>query len=207
MRIGAVVLMITAACGGSQAPAAGEGHSFGVEAAKSGTPEERAGGEPEERAGGEPEEMKGGDEPKGEMKTLLAAHNRLRKKHCAPALAWSDEVAKVAQKWADKLASRCSIGHSGGGTYGENLAAGTAEIMDPEHTAEMWYSEVEKYDFGKGGFSMETGHFTQLVWRDTTRLGCGVSACKGLRIWVCNYDPPGNVQGEYRENVRPTSCK
>jgi uncharacterized protein YkwD len=151
-------------------------------------------------------EVAGGDKVGGEMKTVLEEHNRLRAKHCAPELAWSADVAKVAQKWADKLASRCGLQHSGG-KYGENLAAGTAEIMDPKHTVEMWYSEVEKYDFKKGGFSMDTGHFTQLVWKGTTKLGCGVAECKGLRIWVCNYDPPGNVQGEYKTNVLPASCK
>jgi len=140
------------------------------------------------------------------MEAVLEAHNRFRAKHCAPALTWSKDVARVAQRWADELASRCVIQHSAG-EYGENLAAGSAEIVDAGHTVAMWYDEVAKYDFKHGGFSMHTGHFTQLVWRDTARLGCGVSECKGLRIWVCNYDPPGNVQGEYREQVLPTSCR
>jgi hypothetical protein len=54
---------------------------------------------------------------------------------------------------------------------------------------------------------METGHFTQVVWRQTTQLGCGVSTCRGMDIWVCEYDPPGNVQGHYRQNVLPASCQ
>lgn len=145
--------------------------------------------------------------PEGEMGVILERHNQLREKHCAPAMTWSDEVARVAQKWADGLGRRCQLEHSGSDTYGENLAAGSEELMDAAHVADMWYAEVEKYDFKKGGFSMQTGHFTQLVWKESTRLGCGVSACKGLRIWVCNYDPPGNVQGEYHQNVLPKSCK
>ena len=71
----------------------------------------------------------------------------------------------------------------------------------------MWYGEVKQYAFPDGGFSMETGHFTQVVWRGTTQLGCGVSTCRGMDIWVCEYDPPGNVQGQYRQNVLPTSCQ
>jgi hypothetical protein len=56
-------------------------------------------------------------------------------------------------------------------------------------------------------FSMNTGHFTQLVWRSSARLGCGASVCRGLQIWVCNYDPPGNVQGNFPRNVLPQSCR
>jgi uncharacterized protein YkwD len=144
--------------------------------------------------------------PAGDMGEILDRHNQVRDRHCAPSLAWSEDLARTAQKWADRLARGCKLEHSGG-KLGENLAAGTDSIMGPDHTVDMWYSEVGQYDFGRGGFSMETGHFTQLVWVGSSRLGCGVSACKGMRIWVCNYDPPGNVQGQYRDNVRRSSCR
>ena len=71
----------------------------------------------------------------------------------------------------------------------------------------MWYDEIAQYRFPDGGFSMETGHFTQVVWRGTTQVGCGHSQCKGNDIWVCNYDPAGNWDGQYRENVLPRGCK
>jgi hypothetical protein len=45
------------------------------------------------------------------------------------------------------------------------------------------------------------------VWRGTTQLGCGMAQCGGNDIWVCNYDPPGNYQNEYKTNVLPTGCK
>jgi hypothetical protein len=168
-----------------------EGHGFGGEAANTGSISM-------------PAETK--DVAPGEMKDVLERHNELRKKHCAEPLVWSKDLAKVAQSWADKLGARCALQHSSG-DYGENLAAGSVELMGPGQVAEMWYSEIDKFDFAKGGFSGETGHFTQLVWRGTQRLGCGVSSCKSLRIWVCNYDPPGNVMGEYRENVKATTCR
>ena len=90
---------------------------------------------------------------------------------------------------------------------GENLAGGTSGALDPASSTEMWYREVDQYDFRKGGFSMATGHFTQVVWAGTQRLGCGMTTCKGLDIIVCNYDPPGNVHGQYAANVKPTGCK
>jgi len=54
---------------------------------------------------------------------------------------------------------------------------------------------------------MSTGHFTQLAWVATTSIGCGVTQCGGLELWVCNYDPPGNVETQYRENVLPATCR
>jgi hypothetical protein len=71
----------------------------------------------------------------------------------------------------------------------------------------MWYDEVNKFNFRSGGFSMKTGHFTQVVWRGTREVGCGKSQCNGLDVWICQYAPPGNVEGQYRQNVLPTSCK
>jgi uncharacterized protein YkwD len=138
---------------------------------------------------------------------ILAAHNQHRADHCAPALTWSDELAAVAQAWADQLRDAgCAFEHSST-PYGENLAAGTTGSLSPGDVIAMWYDEIADYDFKKGGFSMSTGHFTQVVWKDTTRLGCGVAQCSGMDIWVCNYDPPGNVERGYSKNVLPTSCR
>jgi uncharacterized protein YkwD len=138
---------------------------------------------------------------------VLAAHNRLRKQHCAPPLEWSARVEASARKWAEHLRGRgCNLEHSGG-QYGENLAAGTAGMLDGPAVVGMWYDEVKRYSFKSGGFSMQTGHFTQVVWRATTHVGCAVAHCKGSDVWVCQYDPPGNVQGQYRDNVLAPGCR
>jgi hypothetical protein len=71
----------------------------------------------------------------------------------------------------------------------------------------MWYDEIKDYDFNGGGFSMTTGHFTQVVWKQTKQIGCAKVTCKGMDIYVCNYDPPGNVERGYKQNVLPKSCK
>jgi len=142
-----------------------------------------------------------------DARALVDAHNRVRAAHCAPPLRWSGKLAASAQKWANTLRDRgCALGHSGG-PHGENLAAGTSGTLDASAVVGMWYDEVKHYAFRTGGFSMKTGHFTQVVWRATAEVGCGVSQCNGLDVWICQYDPPGNVEGQYRENVLPTSCR
>lgn len=139
---------------------------------------------------------------------FLDAHNGYRAKHCAPPLAWSPELAKVAQSWANELQRQgCAFEHSNQQTYGENLAGGSRGALDPKATVAMWYDEVKTYDFAGGGFSMETGHFTQVVWTTTTQVGCGWVTCKQMDIIVCNYNPPGNWEGQYKQHVLPTSCK
>jgi uncharacterized protein YkwD len=141
-----------------------------------------------------------------DAKALTDAHNRLRARHCAPPLAWSTKLAASAQQWAGTLrAHGCAMQHSGG-PHGENLAGGTAGLLDEAAVVNMWYDESRHYNFKNGGFSMKTGHFTQVVWRTTTQLGCAVARCPGIDVWVCQYDPPGNVQGAFRENVLPTGC-
>ncbi len=138
---------------------------------------------------------------------MVDAHNRVRAKHCAGPLAWSAKLAQVAQQWANTLRDKgCMFGHSGG-SYGENLAAGTTGTLDAEAVVKMWYDEVAQYKFPDGGFSMQTGHFTQVVWRGTTQVGCGRSHCKDMDIWVCEYSPAGNWEGQYRQNVLPRGCR
>ncbi|MBA3499485.1 MAG: hypothetical protein H0T65_03875, partial [Deltaproteobacteria bacterium] len=142
------------------------------------------------------------------MQTLFDAHNAHRARHCAAPLAWSPKLAQAAQSWADALkAQGCKFGHKPRNPFGENLAAGTSGTLDGQAVADMWYDEVKLYKFPDGGFSMQTGHFTQVVWRQTTQIGCGVATCNGMDIFVCEYDPAGNVGTMYRQNVLPTGCR
>ena len=61
----------------------------------------------------------------------------------------------------------------------------------------------------RAGFSLKTGHFTQLVWAGTAAVGCGAALCDvgsmQSMLLVCNYSPAGNVPGEYPANVLPVA--
>jgi uncharacterized protein YkwD len=125
----------------------------------------------------------------------LSTHNALRAKHGVPALSWSGKLAGIAQDYANK----CVFEHNNSG-YGENLA----QASDPNVSSMIndWYSEISAYDFASGTGN-GTGHFTQVVWKSTTQVGCGIAQCTDGAILVCNYSPAGNMQGAYVENVPP----
>lgn len=78
-------------------------------------------------------------------------------------------------------------------------------INSCQYAVSEWYSEKKLYDYNNPDFSFETGHFTQLVWKNTERLGCASSKSKSTNniYVVCNYDPWGNYRGQFEENVLP----
>ena len=73
--------------------------------------------------------------------------------------------------------------------------------------SQNWYNEVNLYDFNSQGFSGETGHFTQVVWKNTQYVGFGLAwNRRGNKFFgVANYYPAGNVMGQYENNVFPPS--
>lgn len=151
---------------------------------------------------------------------MLQTHNNLRAQHCnTPPLVWDDEIAATAQIFANK----CPSDHSEAGTVdrrqhsGENMGFGQ---LYGDEVVWDWYSEVHggvdnkssPYNFQTGGFSMEHGHFTQLVWKGTTKIGCARKPdCmfdfwpdyEPSNVWICQYEDPGNANNKFRENVQP----
>ena len=140
---------------------------------------------------------------------ILYSHNRYRALHGSPDLVNDQRIINIAQNYAQHLASTNSFAHSRASGLGENLAMfssnmnlGTCEDLADRFT-KMWYEEINLYNFNNPGFSSRTGHFTQVVWKSTTSLGCGLGIVGGRAIGVCNYSPPGNVIGAFPRNVLP----
>jgi hypothetical protein len=150
----------------------------------------------------------------GRMVGMTAAHNAVRDATDGgaagpiPPLSWSPSLAAVAEAWAEHLAGTgCELVHSNN-AYGENLFWGTGLAWTPQQVVAYWASEEACYTYGRFLWDDECtsdcddsggcGHYTQIVWRDTTQVGCGMAECpSGAEIWCCNYDPPGNFIGEY----------
>jgi pathogenesis-related protein 1 len=139
-----------------------------------------------------------------EVRQLLASHNEARLDVGLAEVVWSDRLAVYAQEWADHLASTSRRmehrPHSGRWKqeHGENLFMGTAGYYGVTDAVAVWVKEKSAY--GGGSIEQSTvhayGHYTQLVWRNTKRVGCAKVECAGNVIIVCNYDPPGNVLGQ-----------
>jgi uncharacterized protein YkwD len=141
-------------------------------------------------------------QPSSYQSEVLAAHNKYRALHHASALVWDDELADYAEKYA----SQCEFRHSSS-PYGENLATGYPSISA---AVKIWYNERERYSYNHPGYSTATGHFSQVVWKSTRKLGCGYVACNGKngtpgKFLVCEYSPHGNVLNKklFEENVLP----
>lgn len=118
--------------------------------------------------------------------SVLNSTNIFRMQHNASPLSWNDTLASYAASHT----SGCVFQHTKG-PYGENLAAGTDQSV--EAAIDSWANERASYNFADGGFSMGTGHFTQLVWKDTTNVGCGRIYCNrtGTPGWflMCEFYP------------------
>ncbi|GLC43439.1 hypothetical protein PLESTF_001296700 [Pleodorina starrii] len=133
---------------------------------------------------------------------ILALHNQYRATHNAPPLSWSAALVSSAQDWANGLAGSCGFYHSGTQGLGENLAAGYTSWSE---VASTWYQEINSYNFANPGFSEATGHAMQMLWVATREVGCAVAAtpsgCWERNVYVCHYSPPGNVMGQFQQNV------
>jgi hypothetical protein len=77
-----------------------------------------------------------------------------------------------------------------------------------DETTGSWYDEIKLYNFNRPGFAMATGHFTQVVWKGSQKLGIGFGVTSdGKSVYiVAQYSPPGNYMGQFEQNVLPAKC-
>ncbi|XP_073825789.1 uncharacterized protein [Musca autumnalis] len=131
----------------------------------------------------------------------LDIHNRLRALHGVKPLTLNNKMSAYAMEWAKHLAKKNKIKHRKQNKFGENLAFSSGSSYSVEDAVQAWYDEMENYDYKNPTISGNTGHFTQVVWKESSQLGVGMVQ-KNDRTWVvCNYDPPGNVLGKFEDNV------
>lgn len=168
--------------------------------------------------------IKAGGLTQVERQEIVDAHNRLRQSVALgqvssqpPAanmmeMHWDDELAATAQRWSEQ----CRTAHDrrndrnvGRFPVGQNIAATwtTREPTDavdyvPDFSKQIkaWFDEVRAYGFKPADYAHGTGHYSQLVWGETSHVGCGFSfyydPSRGYtKLYVCNYGPGGNVIG------------
>jgi len=157
---------------------------------------------------------------------VLAQHNLHRSNHSSPPVGWEHDLYVIAKA----TAQTCVYKHNttaGGGGYGQNIAAGVARSDIASVITDMFYNGEEPIFaadgcYGEANPDMSNfdswGHFTQVVWKDTTTVACYTTDeddCSKLYdsngnplasdipayFTVCNYKSPGNFAGEYADNV------
>lgn len=130
--------------------------------------------------------------------SALKAHNEVRAKDNQLPLKWSNDLQQISQQWANQLASRCTLYHHKGNIpFGENLFISTwpTNIVN---VVNSWANEKRFYNYQQNRCQpgKQCGHYTQIVWKGTTDVGCGKQMCaNGSHIFVCSYFPAGNVVG------------
>lgn len=133
-----------------------------------------------------------------EASAILQAHNQTRSQLGLPPLQWSPELANYAQTWAKDLVASNRFDHRPQSPYGENLFWGSGKRWSPQDVVKSWADEARFYDYASNTCQRGKvcGHYTQIIWRKTTQVGCGVARDTRQEIWVCNYNPPGNFIGQ-----------
>ncbi|KAI0154443.1 glycoside hydrolase family 128 protein [Xylariaceae sp. FL1272] len=138
-----------------------------------------------------------------DQQKALDVHNNGRKGKNLKPLVWDSNLANNAEVYAKHLAQIGKLEHSSGDqrpNQGENLAWASASNGTPlQMAANMWMGEAKNYHgepIGQGDFG-SYGHYTQCMWKSTTKLGMGwAKDAKGGVYIVGRYSPPGNFIGQ-----------
>ena len=128
---------------------------------------------------------------------MLKGHNDARRAVNVAPLVWNDKLAKAATRYAAQMARSGDFEHSadtpGVAPEGENLWMGTRNAFAYGNMIGAWVDERTSYLDGTGDFEA-TGHYTQVIWRGTTEMGCAVSQDPNYEYLVCRYFPAGNIE-------------
>jgi hypothetical protein len=136
---------------------------------------------------------------------LLERHNEQRRAAGVPVLVWDAKLATSAATYARSLAQTGQLVHSPRATrpgIGENLWVGTAGAFAPDAGIASWSSEKTMYrdgrfpDVSRTGNWLDVSHYTQMIWRTTTHVGCGLVRSARWDALVCHYSPKGNRDGQ-----------
>ncbi|CAG0902309.1 unnamed protein product [Darwinula stevensoni] len=137
----------------------------------------------------------------------LVAHNTYRAKHRVPPLKLNLKICEEAKEWMEHLCRLERLKHRLDWKYGESIywvrSTENNCTVPAEVPVKKWYSEIQKHNFDhEPSGNLSSGHFTQMVWKDTEELGVARGMSRnGHIIVVAFYFPPGNFLGKFIENV------
>ena len=135
---------------------------------------------------------------------LLAVHNAERARVRVAPLEWDPQLAASAARYGPMLASLGRLQHSPRAIrpgQRENLWMGTRGFFSPEQMVGTWLEERRHFrpgiypEVSKTGNWSDVSHYTQLIWKGTTRVGCAIHSTAHYDYLICRYSPPGNIDG------------
>jgi hypothetical protein len=133
---------------------------------------------------------------------ILAVHNRERAAIGVPPLTWDPELAAAAAAYGPTLSRLGKLVHSDYSTrrgQGENLFQGSRGFYGLDEMTAGWVEEKRLFRPGifpkvsRSGHGSDVGHYTQMIWRTTTRVGCAIHSDPKWDFFICRYSPPGNI--------------
>lgn len=136
---------------------------------------------------------------------LLTLHNRERAATGAAPLVWDSTLAAAARAYGPALERLGKLAHSAQATrpgQGENLWMGTRGAYGLEEMAGSWAAEKSLFrpgvfpDVSRSGKWSDVGHYTQMIWKGTARVGCAIHTGRDWDFLICRYSPQGNVVGQ-----------
>ena len=132
---------------------------------------------------------------------MLASHNAARARVGSAPLVWDATLASSAAVWARNLANTNRFIHDPNYRDGENLWRGSKGIFTTDQMVDRWIAESQFFKPGvfpnvsTDGNWTSVGHYTQVVWHSTTRVGCALASNAMTDVLVCRYTPLGNING------------
>lgn len=135
---------------------------------------------------------------------LLAAQNGERERLGLAPFQWDGVLAAGAAYYGRTLASLGQLQHSPRQSrpgQGENLWMGTRGAYTPEQMVGSWLGERRWFRPGTfpnvstTGNWFDVGHYSQIIWPTTTRVGCAITSTRQWDYLICRYAPAGNVDG------------
>ena len=135
---------------------------------------------------------------------ILAAHNAERARMGMAPLVWDAALGTAAATYAQQMAFTGMFQHSNRQArrgVGENLWMGTHGAFSPEAMVGGWASEKRYFMPGvfpnnsRSGNWEDVGHYTQMIWPTTTRVGCALASTARVDYLVCRYATAGNIDG------------
>ncbi|MDP9422297.1 MAG: CAP domain-containing protein [Pseudomonadota bacterium] len=136
---------------------------------------------------------------------MIAGHNQARRQYGVSPLLWDEGLARDAAVYAARLARTNRFEHDRqAGRFprqGENLFMGTRGAYSYADMIRLLVDERRYFRPGRfpnvsrTGSVWHVGHYTQIIWPSSQRVGCATASNRSNDYLVCRYLPAGNIVG------------